>query len=221
MEITTALEKDLDWRSGEIASLRIAVVFAEQKDNRRSALLRSAAAILYAHYEGFTKYAWESYVDYIKAAEVCPAELCDGLARFSLRPAFSKLRGNMSDNSLWNFALKDFNRSFYRRLDDIPVPSTESNLWPAVFRTGCADLGLVVREMDTYESRIKSLVGKRNAIAHGEAVEIKDIEELGDYEAAAFGVMYGLAYAIDNSISGRAFLQTNEADSQQLLCGLC
>ena len=50
------LEEDLSWREGEIASLKLAIVAAVP--SRRAPLLRAAWALLYAHYEGFCRFAW-------------------------------------------------------------------------------------------------------------------------------------------------------------------
>ena len=61
--LSDTLELDLNWREGELASFKAAILSSERKTVRESALLRGAWAILYSHYEGFCKFAWDSYLD--------------------------------------------------------------------------------------------------------------------------------------------------------------
>lgn len=51
------LEDDLDWRQAELASLKSQVIKATNGSVMHQVLLRAMWALLYAHYEGFCKFA--------------------------------------------------------------------------------------------------------------------------------------------------------------------
>ncbi len=53
------LGDDLTWREAELASLKLLVSEAEIGSVRRASLLRAIWVLLYAHYEGFFKFAWD------------------------------------------------------------------------------------------------------------------------------------------------------------------
>jgi hypothetical protein len=55
------IEENLDWRQGELASIKILLSTIDRESVRYKALLRSLVVLLYAHYEGFCKFAWELY----------------------------------------------------------------------------------------------------------------------------------------------------------------
>ncbi len=51
------LEEDLDWRIAELGILKTQVVSARKGSDRYQVMLRALWAMLYAHYEGFCKFA--------------------------------------------------------------------------------------------------------------------------------------------------------------------
>ena len=64
------LEDDLKWREAELASLKEQVVISSKHSVRYQALLRAMLALLYAHYEGFCKFAWELYLDELQNSRI-------------------------------------------------------------------------------------------------------------------------------------------------------
>lgn len=203
--LSDVLEADLNWREGELASFKIAILSAERKTVRESALLRGAWAILYSHYEGFCKFAWDSYLDELEKKEIPRSELCSDMAALSLRKSFKTLRGALSDKDLWEFGSSKFSEmqaaiaTFEEKLE------TDSNLWPNLYRDNAHTLGVSPTLIDKYATQIKTLVARRNDIAHGQKMTVKDIQEYQEYESAALLVMHDLALCLIDSIEKESY----------------
>lgn len=102
------IEQDLSWREAELASLKLLLVSTPKNSARHKALLRACCAQLYAHYEGFCKFCWTLMLEAITTHSHLRYELIEPLQKLSLNPAFKKLRGDTSDNNLYNFAHRSF-----------------------------------------------------------------------------------------------------------------
>lgn len=59
------IENDLDWREAELAIFRELLSHKETKTLRARALSRAAWSLLYAHYEGFSKFCLDLYLDFL------------------------------------------------------------------------------------------------------------------------------------------------------------
>ena len=55
--LSRALEEDLQWREAELVSLKLVAAAAEAGTVRHDATLRALMALLYAHYEGYCRFA--------------------------------------------------------------------------------------------------------------------------------------------------------------------
>ncbi|MGE0259869.1 MAG: MAE_28990/MAE_18760 family HEPN-like nuclease [Alphaproteobacteria bacterium] len=67
------IEADLDWRHEELAVFREILTLDTVTEVRRAALFRGAWALLYAHYEGFCKYALQLLADFLRELPDCIA----------------------------------------------------------------------------------------------------------------------------------------------------
>lgn len=199
------LETDLNWREAELASFKIAIAMSDRKSVRESALLRGAWAILYSHYEGFCKFAWDSYLDEVENKKLPRSELVAHVAALSLRKEFKRLRGTLSDDDIYKFGSSGFlemqltTATFEEKLE------TDSNLWPNLYRENAAALGVTPKCIDDCFAKIKTLVARRNDIAHGQKMTIKDIQEYKEYEDAALLVMHDLALCLIEAIDTSAY----------------
>ncbi|MFZ1028233.1 MAG: MAE_28990/MAE_18760 family HEPN-like nuclease, partial [Limnoraphis robusta] len=128
------LEEDLNWREAELAILR-KEAFAASKDTDRSrVLLRALWAMLYAHYEGFCKFAWDLYLDELQKAGIKRKDCKDEIAKLSLQKQFKSLKGDLSPESLWNFGQTGFRTMLEDNLDFQVKLETQSNLYPKLFK---------------------------------------------------------------------------------------
>ncbi|MBD2314026.1 hypothetical protein H6G20_20355 [Desertifilum sp. FACHB-1129] len=201
------LEEDLDWRQTEIVILKKQAVLASKDSNRYRALLRALWAMLYAHYEGFCKFAWDLYLDELQKAGVKRKDCKDEIAKLSLQKQFKSLKGDLSPESLWNFGQTGFRNMLEDNLDFQAKLETQSNLYPQLFKENSLKVCLSCTLVDQYEIELKGLVRRRNDIAHGQKMIIKDLNEYKKYENAAIEVMYELAIAIVECLDKRLYLK--------------
>jgi hypothetical protein len=202
------LEDDLNWRETELAILKQQAVLASKDSDRYRVLLRAMWALLYAHYEGFCKFAWDLYLEELQKAGVkrknCKAEI----AKLSLQKEFKALKGNLSPENLWNFGQTDFEIMLEDNLDFHQISlETQSNLYPSLFKENVIQAGLTCTLVDKYKIELKSLVTRRNEIAHGEKMTIKNIDEYKKYEDAALEVMHELAISIIECLDKKLYLK--------------
>jgi hypothetical protein len=100
-DLATTLEDELTWREAELASLKLLVLDSSRGSVRELSLLRALWIMLYAHYEGFCKFAWDFYLENVEKVGVARHACCAPIARFSLAKRFSEVRGDTSMVSLW------------------------------------------------------------------------------------------------------------------------
>jgi len=192
------LEEDLAWREAELASLKRVTVINKDNEGAYRCMLRASWALLYAHYEGFTKFCWELLLDQVQGRKVAIEELREDFLVLALEKQFRILRGDLSSTGLWKFFQNELPQTLLHEavFDPDCRLETESNLWPNVFERECARVGIVSTALQASRPRIKALVSRRNDIAHGKSMTIKSIEEYIDYEKAVLLVMHDLAVQI-------------------------
>lgn len=207
MNIDAVLEQDLKWREAELASLKRLAIVTSAEPVAHQGLLRALWALLYAHFEGFTKFCWDTVLDYIQNQAIPAGELDHQYAMLALEDNFRSLRGNLDSASIWQF----FDEGLPRALTANAVFSkegrlnTESNLWPNVFERETSKLGIECEELEKHRTRIKSLVARRNEIAHGKSMIIDRLSEYHEYENATLCLMYELAIKSIGVIDGNAY----------------
>jgi hypothetical protein len=212
-DFETQIENDLIWREKELASLkRIAITNRENAIIYRT-VLRASWATLYAHFEGFTKFAWELLLDKVAADEITVRELRNEFKLLALEKPFKTLRGDTSTENLFTFfelGINEFLESSVE-FDEECRLSTESNLWPNVFERECAKVGIISKELENVRQLIKTLVARRNDIAHGKYMTINSVDEYSKYEQAVLLVMHDLALQIIEIIDGRNYRVANNS----------
>lgn len=201
------LEDDLNWREAELVILKQQALLASKDSDRYTALLRALWAMLYAHYEGFCKFAWDLYLDELQKAGVKRKDCKDEIAKLSLQKQFKSLKGDLSPESLWSFGQAGFRTMLEENLDFQFKLETQSNLHPDIFKENSLKICLSCTLVDQYEIELKGLVSRRNEIAHGQKMIIKDLNEYKKYEDAAIEVMHELAVSIVDCLDKKLYLK--------------
>ena len=205
MNLATELERDLDWREAELASFKRVVSASPEGSVRHVALLRAMLAFLYAHFEGFCLMAWDLYLEAIHDSKVVCGDLKPPLVCLSVEQDFRSLRGDTSSSSLWDFCTNVY-PSLLTSVAEFPVRlETKSNLWPDLYCRNMKKAGLPIGLMAEHIPRIRSLVSRRNDIAHGQKVGLRNLAEYQPYEEAVLLIMYDLAVAILETIKAEDF----------------
>jgi hypothetical protein len=194
------LEEDLDWREAELASLKAEIAIAESGSGKHRALLRALWAILYAHYEGFCVFAWATYLDAIGRSGLTRRELDPRLAHFSLARRFREMKHTRTTWEFFEFCEKEFSGLMQTKVEFTSAVEAGGNLWPDKFHEICAMVALDCKSIESCAKSIQALVARRNEIAHGKKMFVKDLLEYQNYEDAALSVMYELAICISENV---------------------
>ena len=199
-DLENALTSDLTWRETELAILKIEIVKAQKGSAKQIALLRASWAMLYAHYEGFSVFAWASYLNELKRVGIPRGDLSRELIALSMETQFKAIKNSYSMENMLNFYSDEFDKILREPVTFPNGLKARSNLSPELYRTNCRRASLSHLMVDQNEARLLLLVKRRNSIAHGEAILIKDITEYQSYETAVMLVMHELALGVIENV---------------------
>lgn len=215
------IELEQKWRTDEIRFFDNQATRLLSKEDQNQ-FRRANILLLYAHYEGFCKFAFTLYVDTINAEGLRCKEANFSIAAAALDQLFKELRNPESkaiefknslpeDKKLHVFArdkaFLERSTDFDNKLVNIPenVVDMESNLKPVVLRKNLYRLGFPHNGLELIEGYISMLLNERNQIAHGaNGIGI----ESGKYEslrAATFEVMNAVKKYIMNALTKEEF----------------
>jgi hypothetical protein len=221
MDAAAELEEEQRVRLDEIHFLQnICVDLAtnDQKDRMR----RSLVIMLYSHFEGFAKFAFEVYLRAIENSKLKCCEVQPALATFALKDLFKAIRSPEQGTKFLPIAIRSMKElkplaverafiekafEFGERLVSIPSDfiDLESNLKPIVLQKNLYRLGLPHDLFEKLEGSVHKLLNYRNNIAHGSFVNgIEEVVYIELYEAV-IQVMNELKKTIVNAIATEAF----------------
>lgn len=193
------LEDDLAWREAELAVLRVILANRELTKLQKEVLFRAAWALLYAHYEGFCKFALTVYYDEIAQTKLKLNSLAASIQCLALSKTFKKLRSLPAPELL--SSILSFEATHMTQNYIFPDVDTDSNLWPSKLKELLADADLKLLSLSEYNQTISTLVKRRNKIAHGEQDFISDFEYYKKYESAVLIVVNELILVIDAKLT--------------------
>jgi hypothetical protein len=203
MNILDSVTQDLNWRETEIASMRIMLNSPGITESQKRTLLRAAWALLYAHYEGFCKNTLMLFYDFIENCGIPCRNLPLPTKILSLGDSLNKMR-KMNDLDLLN-EINNFEGSRLAVAPQFPAVDTNSNLWPTVLVELLAAADLNSSKVLEHELQLKTLVARRNKIAHGEYNFIEEFTYYNTYENAVYDVMYDIAIQVDDRLNAPPF----------------
>jgi hypothetical protein len=182
-ELIDRIAADLVWRRKELSELR-ALVQESDGQLRARVLIRSAVALLYAHWEGFVKRTSAYYLEFVASHRLPYRRLAPNFVGLTLRTKFLELSASEKVSSA--NLLADFFCTGLDKQSNVPyrnVIDTKSNLSSKVLLDILSALGL---NHALFQTRLhfidSSLVNRRNHIAHGEDlfVSVQEYLELHD-----------------------------------------
>lgn len=202
MEAIDELTADLGWRETELALLK---VFFQRKDltqRQHDVLARAAWSLLYAHYEGYSKFCLTLFFD--RAARLVDScgLLPQKTKQYALFSEMKRIRSLPAADFLNE--LETFTTTTGTQKPQFPEVDTKSNLWPNVLEDLLAFADISCPSIDKNRVLLRALVGKRNGIAHGQAVSASYPDYLTQ-ENAVYEVMYDLAYRVDARLKDEPF----------------
>lgn len=179
-ECLIALQGESAWRKKEISTLRTLIDGLSPAEH--DVLIRSAVVMVYAHWEGFVKRACELYIAHInERISRHTVVLSDHFHMILMWKEFRK----SGEHPFWKNPAPYIEATkiyFENRTDKETLPlewiDTEANLNSRVLKKLMIMVDIDYSLFETKEKLIdESLLGKRNRIAHGERITIKQ----GDY----------------------------------------
>jgi len=221
-DIYAEVEAEYAWRQDEIRFFQNQSTNAPE--NKQDQFRRVLILLLYAHFEGFCKFALILYVNNVNAANIKCGEANHAIAAASLADLFKTLRNPdkkcaefqralPDDTELHQFARhREFieqSARFEDRLVNIPetLVDTESNLKPTVLRKNLYRLGFPHEQLRHVEGDINKLLNYRNKIAHGASTAGIEYQEYLDLRDAAFRIMDEVKRMVLEAIQNRHYLR--------------
>lgn len=206
-QLSDALSADIIWRKKELTSIRLMVESKSLSEDRKTAVLRGAVALLYAHWEGFVKAAGNAYLEFVHFQGLSYQQLARNFVALGARGRLKKAAGTTKIQAYLDVV--DF---FLENLGDrcsLPYKdgiSTQSNLSSLVLRNIVETLGLDYSEFETKEKLLDELLlRQRNTIAHGEYL-ITTIEGYLDLYEDILQMMEAFRTQVDNAAALKRFL---------------
>lgn len=179
LELQEEMASDFAWRRKELHQLK-SVVIANPLPPKRDMCIRSAVALLYAHWEGFVKKIGTSYVKFVASQRLRHDSLAPNFLAMAAGTTISNAAGCTKFQV--RMAVVNFFREMANTRSNLPWRSgvnTKANLNSEVLRDIVTSLGLDYSKYQTKEKLIdEKLLSNRNKIAHGQYLSLAHAEYL-------------------------------------------
>ncbi|GAB4058201.1 MAE_28990/MAE_18760 family HEPN-like nuclease [Uliginosibacterium sediminicola] len=205
--ISKELTRDLEWREAELALMRKDLIRTTKGSLHEQALLRANVAMLYAHYEGFCKFALGVYLEALGKLRIQRKHLNWRLATFSMGELKKELISKGDSAAFFSAFMDGFNTRLEEQVTQFEQIPSISNLWPDLLIEWLDRLALESNYIATEGTLLDSLVSARNQIAHGKKLTINSREALDKYANVAELAMHTVAVGIVDSIQKRTYLR--------------
>ena len=198
--------RELAWRKKELFSLHSMIFTPNISPSKKNVLLRSTIALTYAHWEGYIKSCATAYIEYVAMQRLKHNELAPNFLALAIRPILmGAFQSKKADDhmKIVKFFLDDLSAQSSITFKD--VVNTQSNLSTVVLQNILSSLGFDYSLYETKEKLLdEKLLRTRNQIAHGEYVELSDIE-VHDIQSECIVLMEIFKNQIDNAVALQSY----------------
>lgn len=208
LELNDIISCELSWRKKELITLSFLV--KKKREHERAVLLRASIPILYAHWEGFIKNTASYYLQYVSRKKLKYSELQSNFIAIACKSA---LKESLQSNKILLLRqVVDFLVCNQQEISKIPydnVIDTGSNLNSEVFINILHQIGLSYDSFYlTKELAIDgALLKKRNAIAHGERLDVTE-EEFSELSQLVLELLEYFRNHVENAATTEDFKVT-------------
>ena len=207
-DLIAKVDAQLIWRRKELTTIRGLVEASDGKPAQRTILIRAGVTLLYAHWEGFVKTAGTYFLQFVAAQRLTCAQLAPNFVGVVIRAKLNVAAKSMKVSTTVDI-ITFFDTKMSARVQ-LPVKNvidTESNLSSIVLREILWILGLDEGPYNLKKNVIDNkLLGRRNAIAHGEILNI-DIDEYLLLHDDVMGLLEEFRTQIENACVVRKFMR--------------
>lgn len=198
-ELIERVGSDLIWRRKELSELK-GLVQETQGQIRSRVIIRSAVALLYAHWEGFVKKSSAYYLEFVASHRLPYGRLAPNFVALALKAKFHEL--SASEKISGANLLAEFFCTSLNKQSNVPYKGavdTKSNLSSKVLQDILSALGIPHNNFSTRMNFIDSnLVNPRNHIAHGEDFNLT-IQEYMDLHDAVMSLLETYKNEVENA----------------------
>lgn len=198
-ELLEKVGTELIWRRKELSELK-GLVQETRGQLRSRVIIRSAVALLYAHWEGFVKKSSSYYLEFVSSHRLPYGKLAPNFVALSIKSKFVELAASekiSGANGLADFFCNSLEKQSY-----VPYKGavdTKSNLSSKVLQDLLSALGLPPTNFSTRMNYIDSnLVNPRNHIAHGEDFNLS-IDEYMDLHESVMALLETYKNEVENA----------------------
>ncbi|NER51212.1 MAG: hypothetical protein F6J92_31985 [Symploca sp. SIO1A3] len=206
-QLNDKLSSDLLWRKKELTEVKSLVESKNISEQRHRALIRSGVCILYSHWEGFVKFAANSYLEYVRLQRLTYRELSTNFLALAMKERLKEAK-DTNKPSLY-IPVCDFFLSELDQRCSLPkdIVSTASNLSSEILKEITALLGIDFSEYSRKSVLIDTkLLKTRNTIAHGNYL-IFDREEYIELHREVINMLDLFRNQIENAAIKQEYLQ--------------
>ena len=174
-QLVDLLDSELSWRKKELTFIKSNI---KTNSANYKTFLRSGILLLYAHWEGFIKNSCEYYLSYIKYQKLKFIELKENFIALGLKNKLTEFEQTNKATihcQMVEFLLNELNQR--ASIPDENIIKTGSNLNSMILEQILTSIGIDFSDYELKSNLIDSVLLKnRNSIAHGQYVELDDIE---------------------------------------------
>ncbi len=203
------IEADLDWREKELAILRKQLFQTALGSLQERTFLRTNLAMIYAHYEGFCKFALGVYIDALDRLALKRVDMKWPIAAKSLRKLHAEMRLIADPVEFFTKLFTDMDTHFNQKAE-YERPDTIANLWPDLLMRWQTNLGLQCTTVLSEKTRLDTLVTSRNQIAHGKKLTVANRAELDKHSYAATMAMHEVAVGIADALEKQLYSRSSK-----------
>jgi len=179
-ELEMHIAEDIAWRKKELSDIKKLVQSASTSSVRRTALIRSGIAMLYAHWEGFVKNSSKCYLEFVDSRRLAYNQLSPNFVAIAMKSRLAQAtQSNKASTfvTVCEFLLNNLDERC--RLSPEHLIKTQGNLSSSVLKDIMLLLDLDYSFYETKEKFIDiSLVKARNIVAHGNFLSVDTDEYL-------------------------------------------
>ena len=208
-----AIEKEYSWRISELSNFKNSIAFTKGK--AKEGMIRAGITLLYAHWEGFIKKISDLYYQFVSYQRLKIEDLNDAFVSIVLRSEISTLLNSKKLKQHQTIVKTLFEEKGKEAYFSPTSPIKTANLNFEIFEDVCV---LIWIEPTTFLERYRKsfdrnieltidedLVKRRNTIAHGEYLSIKDEEFKILYDVIVNGVLYNFKEIIMDAAQSKKY----------------
>ena len=207
MTIQEEINFDIDWRTAELAELRVILHKAHLTPTQRETYMRFIIPAIYAIWEGFVKNCIRLYAKEINNTNLPIISLHENLLTHAItandKLALDRARTNFKTQKEFSLFITNFLNNSFPIDGKIP---TKSNINSEVLSDILQRFNLGVVD-DMRNRKLDKLLWFRNTIAHGDnSIPVKE-EHINEFIAVVQDLMVFIFNKIDEAITERSYLK--------------